>query len=824
MNRRRAKHQQQDEEKGGDQPVASGSLANINPSSNLAAVSSNSPTPSTTISGIESRMNSRAARSTTKSSKANSKNSNNEEDDHPDLADLEQRLNDLVDEDLFQEPKKFSTLHRVIDVLGMQLHDDLTIPDNHHTNHNDTVERNPAYKNLKEQQSIVEQAIEHLAMIHCADLNGSVVQVGRVARQFDNAVGKVRNLRKQVQEIQETLGAGGGVGGGVGGSGTMVQSSAASTTAASAMSLRELWLKKLECEASLSLLQKLDKLRGAPLQFDRYLNHACIGAAVVGLSQALDIMFSSDVAQVQALHKIMEQLMIRKQRSEEVVWEALLDVVFLRTGNDMAHQLVHVLWNQHYQQQQQQQLHASFQGQQNTNTTSNQLNPLNTTMTSTALTTNGSVVSGSDNSKTFKGGRVSASLRAGGTTLPAPVAVFSNPFLTYKLRFCLAQDLELHNPNGNDPHNQQNPNANATTGFVDFTNDHDEHEDDHDEHELALMDDAAGGPSISGNHVRANTNTNTTALTVSTNLYTRQISRMILPPYTLETEFDLESEERRNFDHHHYLNMTNNVANNNSHNHHINNKPQYQDHVLGLRILVESLARLKRLDDVERTFSDALELECKKLVQREQARTFLRLEHKNKQQQLLKGGRYTILATRQGGTTDLREFRRHLNGLIAAFGNVLVRVSHLAQILRHCIVSIVGNGTALDEWMDCSFVCFGYEMQLAHPYSFQFIRSFPYFLIYMACITGPTKNPYDWRRHSLDSLARCLGLGQGHYGARTQGLSQGLSRRVARKVVIGVQWYTRRESQFFVVHEHDGRVQQRQAAHIHHHITACGLV
>ena len=45
-------------------------------------------------------------------------------------------------------------------------------------------------------------------LIHCADLNGSVVQVGRVSRQFHDAIIQVRQLRQQVKEIQETLGAG----------------------------------------------------------------------------------------------------------------------------------------------------------------------------------------------------------------------------------------------------------------------------------------------------------------------------------------------------------------------------------------------------------------------------------------------------------------------------------------------------------------------------------------------------------------------------------------------------------------------------------------
>ena len=76
-------------------------------------------------------------------------------------------------------------------------------------------------------------------------------------------------------------------------------------------------------------------------QFDGYLTWHRIGAATITVAQALDTMFSSDVAQVQALHKIMEQLMMRKQKAEEVVWELLMDVLFLRTGNGAAELLAY---------------------------------------------------------------------------------------------------------------------------------------------------------------------------------------------------------------------------------------------------------------------------------------------------------------------------------------------------------------------------------------------------------------------------------------------------------------------------------------------------
>eukprot|EP00980_Cylindrotheca_fusiformis_P023210 scaffold10220_cov148-Cylindrotheca_fusiformis.AAC.8 len=276
--------------------------------------------------GDDERSHSSKKSSKKKSSKSSKSRREASDNDNPTLADLEARLNDEVDEEFFQDPRRFQTLHRVIDVLGMQMGtDDLAIQHNK-TDYN--IHKNTAYKELKEQQRVIEDAIEHLALMHAQDLNGSVVQVGRVARQFNDAVSQVRHLRKQVKEIQETLGAGNAP--------SAKEQANASAAAASAMSLRELWLKKLEAEAVLALLDKLDRIRAAPLQFDAYLRQHRIGAATIVVAQALDTMFSSDVSQVQALHKIMEQLMMRKQKAEEVVWELLMDVLFLRTGNGRA--------------------------------------------------------------------------------------------------------------------------------------------------------------------------------------------------------------------------------------------------------------------------------------------------------------------------------------------------------------------------------------------------------------------------------------------------------------------------------------------------------
>ena len=54
----------------------------------------------------------------------------------------------------------YSTLHRVIDVLGLQV-----IEDNSNSSYGRDLEKNPAYRNLKAQQEIVNGAIEHMAVM-----------------------------------------------------------------------------------------------------------------------------------------------------------------------------------------------------------------------------------------------------------------------------------------------------------------------------------------------------------------------------------------------------------------------------------------------------------------------------------------------------------------------------------------------------------------------------------------------------------------------------------------------------------------------------------
>jgi hypothetical protein len=99
--------------------------------------------------------------------------------------------------------------------------------------------------------------------------------------------------------------------------------------------------------------------------------------------------------------------------------------------------------------------------------------------------------------------------------------------------------------------------------------------------------------------------------------------------------------------------------------------PMYTDPVLGLRIIVDALARMNRLDDIERVLSENAEREIQLIAMSEQARTLTRLGN----------------IGMNPGEDKFREFKMHLQCLLMAYGSILLRYTYLTQILRHRIVS-----------------------------------------------------------------------------------------------------------------------------------------
>ena len=138
----------------------------------------------------------------------------------PMLDHYESKLQQTVDVDFFNDPQTFTALDRVVSIISAEI----TLSGGNITP-GSTIATDfshlPQYQAMERQGKVVEEAIEHMAIRHCADLNSSVAAVGRMSRQFDEAKIRVRNLRRQVTDVKDSLrlgelndncGGGGGVG------------------------------------------------------------------------------------------------------------------------------------------------------------------------------------------------------------------------------------------------------------------------------------------------------------------------------------------------------------------------------------------------------------------------------------------------------------------------------------------------------------------------------------------------------------------------------------------------------------------------------------
>lgn len=614
---------------------------------------------------------------------------------HAELKKLEQILKTDVDADFFLDPSEFKTLTRVIDILGAQLLESDALSSNHYNSTgkqhsssstnipSDQVHKNnPAYNALKKQQVIVEEAIEHLTLNHYADLNASVVAVGKVSQRFGDAVGQVQGLKMQVQEMREHLTHASSVG--IHGTSddfheeeevmdgvhhhqngkdhpppplsttttTMVPSTVSGVLGDK--SLRELWLKKLECEAVLALIQKLELIRDTPGVFDLLVHsHPCrIGTAVVTLMNALNTMFEEDITQIQGLNQITEQLMIRRQKAEEIVWETLQDVIFLRTGNFPKDKNRTTDGNSTYR------LHSSSGSFHGGDSVAERRRKAAATAT----------ISGNSSKHTRKGTHPSSSSITGSKS----------------------GNHNMSTDNSSDPHHRNKQHL-----FVSIYNQHDE-DSDNDLEEASIdhyHDDFSiqSGIMTESSHYNKNSSSghffpSGTQELVSSNI--QQVGQL-LPKHLMDSELNLEVDELRCLE-----NWSNNFSFQ-SHNATYSTfssdsslvLPRYTDPILGLRILVESLAKLKRLDDVERVVSENLERELKKISQMEQAKTLGKLEKRRNTIGPSASHRLSTGMNIDAAEEKLRDFQSHLKSLLTAFGSVMIRLTYLAQILRHRIVS-----------------------------------------------------------------------------------------------------------------------------------------
>ena len=353
----------------------------------------------------------------------------------------------------------------------------------------------------------------------------------------------------------------------------------------------------------------MEIIRRAPSGFDTLIRPLdggpCkIGAAVVVLSEALSIMFSDDVAMVQAFDRIVEQLMTRKQRAEEVLWATLVDVLY-RHGDG----------------------------------------------------------TGRDEERKRRE-RMERRARA----IEAAVARGDQP-----------ANIVISGEYSDEDDSDSCSNSHTDKSY----------EDDNST--------KSGGKSSTGGSKATTPSTNSGGGSTSTSNIV-QLKRMV-GRAILESDIDLENDELRCLEEPaawgtvHTSSHTVLPA---SFMYPEQALPRYTDPVLALRILVECLTKLKRLDDVEQYLSEGLDREIRQVAMREQAKTVARLERQRGRAKMSVGegeviGGESIRGAAVEATENLKEFRIHLNNLLKAFGGVMTRFLHLAQILRHKIVSTLNS-------------------------------------------------------------------------------------------------------------------------------------
>lgn len=327
-----------------------------------------------------------------------------------------------------------------------------------------------------------------------------------------------------------------------------------------------------------------------------------IGAAVVVLSEALSIMFSDDVAQVQAFDRIMEQLMTRKQRAEEILWATLVDVLY-RHGDKQSKE--------------------------------------------------------EERRRRERMERRARAMEAAVARGEASAAAGMNTIAEYS------------------DEDESNSYTQTCNSFEDDLST-----------KSGTRDSIAGGSAGANNPSAHSTSSSGNAATMQ---FKRMVGRAIL-----ESEIDLEGDELRCLEEpaawgsHAHSQHTHLPA---SYLYPEQALPRYTDPVLALRILVECLTKLKRLDDVEQYLSEGMDRAIRQVAEREQAKTYARLErHRGRAKMNLGDGDEGSGGEgirRAGDDVDnLKEFRIHLNNLLKAFEGVMSRFLHLAQILRNKIVSI----------------------------------------------------------------------------------------------------------------------------------------
>jgi hypothetical protein len=227
---------------------------------------------------------------------------------------LDQSLKDAIEEHYFNEPREFRTLIEVLTVLGKAdtsgRADMLSV----------LKDENPAYSKLLFQQKIVYEVIEQVVMFQHGGLNSTVETMTDVLKEYNRGRKDVRDLRSSLAETQDVLTA----------------------KKSGQISMKDLWLKKVEAEQTLRLVQDVEYLRDVAPIINRLIQRRQYFCAVKILNSATILMFSDDMVAVRGLSQVRQTLMETKGHLLEDIVLELQSVIVgdYSSGSNASEELV----------------------------------------------------------------------------------------------------------------------------------------------------------------------------------------------------------------------------------------------------------------------------------------------------------------------------------------------------------------------------------------------------------------------------------------------------------------------------------------------------
>jgi len=226
------------------------------------------------------------------------------------FSDLDDALQSSISPQFFQEPKSFRSIVEILNVVDAKANrsegsSNLSVLST-------LKENNPAYDALLEQQHHAAVVIENVVKFEHGGLNNTMETMTDVVKEYNRGREDVRVLRRSLSETTGVL----------------------TSKRNGQISMKDLWLKKVEAEESLRIMKDLEFLKETPLRLQRLMQQRRFLSAVLNLNKATVIMFGEDLVAVQGLVLVREQLMELKGTILESVVTELQSVVLGMNEDD----------------------------------------------------------------------------------------------------------------------------------------------------------------------------------------------------------------------------------------------------------------------------------------------------------------------------------------------------------------------------------------------------------------------------------------------------------------------------------------------------------